>query len=230
MYNIKWSVVLVIAILFSLSCIAQAEYRWDIPPIVSELSSDTLRLYQSAPELSSLELGGMALGLALIPYDQHIYDGISENTTQSDVWSLLSLIGDPRIHSLTAGLLAITGHPYGKELVLALGFNGINTLAIKSATGMARPYTGEGPTFRGPSFSRDYSAFPSAHTSSSFTIATILADFEPEKARLTYSLAGLVGLSRVIEGEHWPSNVVLGAVLGYFSARHVLRTLNTREE
>ena len=45
---------------------------------------------------------------------------------------------------------------------------------------------------------------------------------------LFYSFAGLMGLSRIEKGEHWPSDIVAGAALGYISARTAI--LGTKRE
>ena len=50
-----------------------------------------------------------------------------------------------------------------------------------------------------------------------FSIATVLASTYKDKkwvAILSYSLAGLAGLSRLNVDEHWASDVFVGAVLG----------------
>ncbi len=57
-------------------------------------------------------------------------------------------------------------------------------------------------------------SFPSGHTASSFAAATALATFYPKAAPLVFTLATLVGASRVHLGHHFPSDVAAGAVIG----------------
>lgn len=57
-------------------------------------------------------------------------------------------------------------------------------------------------------------SFPSGHTASSFAAATALTAFYPKAAPLAFLMAGGVGASRVHLGHHFPSDVVVGSVLG----------------
>ena len=59
-------------------------------------------------------------------------------------------------------------------------------------------------------------AWPSGHTSSSFTVASVLDEFYgPWVGIPAYIGAGAVGYRMMETGDHWPSDVVFGAVLGW---------------
>ncbi|HEX6688573.1 MAG TPA: phosphatase PAP2 family protein [Solirubrobacterales bacterium] len=56
-------------------------------------------------------------------------------------------------------------------------------------------------------------SFPSAHATSSFAVATAMARVEPLGA-LAFALAFALALGRPYLGMHYPSDVLVGAVLG----------------
>jgi membrane-associated phospholipid phosphatase len=70
-----------------------------------------------------------------------------------------------------------------------------------------------------------YDAFPSGHTSTVFSIATVFAKMYSDKPAIpiiAYSTATLVGLSRLTEHAHWMSDVFVGAALGYLCGSQVV--------
>lgn len=64
---------------------------------------------------------------------------------------------------------------------------------------------------------RGYS-FPSGHTASSVAVASILAIYFSQIAVIVFVLAFLIGFSRVYLCVHYPSDVIIGAVLGIICA------------
>lgn len=76
--------------------------------------------------------------------------------------------------------------------------------------------------------------FPSGHTIAAFSIATIISDRYGRRHRwvpyVAYGLAATVGFSRVSLSTHFPSDVFVGAALGYavshFAVLHSSRHLN----
>lgn len=68
-------------------------------------------------------------------------------------------------------------------------------------------------------------SFPSGHTIAAFSVATVFAD-RYRRHRwvpwVAYGLAGLVGFSRVTLQSHFPSNVFMGAALGYVISHNIV--------
>lgn len=76
------------------------------------------------------------------------------------------------------------------------------------------PWNWEGPL---NGFSGNYS-FASGHSFIAFSWASVTATACKENKILVaglYTLASLVGISRVYRGEHWASDVIAGAAMGY---------------
>jgi len=64
----------------------------------------------------------------------------------------------------------------------------------------------------------DQFSFPSGHTSAAFMVATLLGYFLPDLLPILYLWAALVGFSRVVLGVHFPSDTLMGMVLGVSTA------------
>lgn len=60
-------------------------------------------------------------------------------------------------------------------------------------------------------------SFPSGHASVSFALATVLSFRWPRGRVIWFALAAGVALSRVALGVHWPSDVIVGAGVGWVS-------------
>ncbi len=90
----------------------------------------------------------------------------------------------------------------------------------KRLFGRSRPYTGEGPNtfvpfkFRGTTASR---SFPSGHTTSAFSMMTVLAkQYHQWWIKVpAYTVAVSVALQRIDSRNHWGADVVLGGAIGY---------------
>ena len=61
----------------------------------------------------------------------------------------------------------------------------------------------------------DRFSFPSGHTSAAFITAGILSHAFPYLSPLLYPWACAVGMSRVMLGVHFPSDILAGALLGH---------------
>lgn len=119
---------------------------------------------------------------------------------------------------------------------------GVLSTAAKILAGVQRPYYTDpntnqrGAIFHGPFYpftsgvdAQSYSSFPSGHTTAAFAAATVYAleyKNKPLIPVISYSAATLIGLSRLTENKHWPTDVLAGAVLGYLSGRQVVNNFH----
>lgn len=68
----------------------------------------------------------------------------------------------------------------------------------------------------------DEYSFPSGHAMHAVAFATMLSAYYPGLEWVVWPFAALVAASRVVLGLHFPSDVVVGAALGWVTARSVL--------
>jgi membrane-associated phospholipid phosphatase len=127
----------------------------------------------------------------------------------------------------TAGLAASA--MLQTELVIHVG---------KMISGRLRPGSeGALDTWAGPAGffksgqSPSYDSFPSGHTATAFSLATVVAmqysghTWAPIAA---YAIAAGVGFSRLSGNHHWLSDVVIGGVVGHLIARTVVKNYRKR--
>jgi membrane-associated phospholipid phosphatase len=111
------------------------------------------------------------------------------------------------------GLIAST---LGFAFVSIGGASLIANLA-KGIIGRARPLlfdTEGGLEFKLFAFSPDYASLPSGHAVNIFAFATVIAILWSKARVLLYTLAAWIAASRVLIGEHYVTDVVVGAILG----------------
>ena len=116
------------------------------------------------------------------------------------------------------------------NLLTSSFLTGVTTLGLKTLFGRSRPYVADNQyEFNWFEFDYKFSSFPSGHTSLAFSFSTIMA--EQNKTLLWksiwFSAATLVGISRIYNNQHWLSDVLLGAAIGYITAKFVLKYNNT---
>ena len=128
-------------------------------------------------------------------------------------WLALGLLGAARERTADPGRSAAWRRGAG----VVAGAYGLNT-ALKLAVRRPRPQLpGLPPLTATPT----RLSFPSAHATTGFAAARSYGELVP--AAPLYALAGLLALSRVYLGVHYPSDVAAGALLGTLVAHGASR-------
>jgi membrane-associated phospholipid phosphatase len=74
-----------------------------------------------------------------------------------------------------------------------------------------------------------FQSFPSGHTATAFALATALAMMYPHGRVYFYGLAVLVGVQRVLVQTHYPSDVLVGSLIGFVIAAATGIAMRKRE-
>jgi undecaprenyl-diphosphatase len=100
---------------------------------------------------------------------------------------------------------------------VSIGGAGLIANLTKNILGRARPKLFEtaGPLdFNFFAFDPDYASLPSGHATNIFAFATVIGMLWPRGRVLLYTLAAWIAASRVLIGQHYVTDIVLGAILG----------------
>lgn len=181
--------------------------------------------------------GGIATATTLaFVYDDEIFNYIDKTFTnsQSNTISQYSDIYGEELFivpsiALTYGIGVIAKDTRLKNMSLAtlqsFIFAEVASAGIKVLTCRERP-DANSQSWLGPFATFESTSFVSGHSTRAFALATTVASFYPEKKWIgivSYSLATMTSVGRVISKEHWTSDVIVGAALGYFIGRGVVK-------
>lgn len=107
----------------------------------------------------------------------------------------------------------------------SLILSGTTALLLKNTFHRHRPNQFHGvDQFDGINFSSTENlSFPSGHSSNAWALATSLAQSlkSPTASILLYTLASMTSYARVAANKHWVSDVTVGALIGYYSAKYI---------
>jgi membrane-associated phospholipid phosphatase len=192
----------------------------------------------------------LAIGTTLLlPLDERIALRLQDSSTQENRFLRVSasgfrILGNPGALGLSlagfaAGRLAHSPHlaETGLRSSEALLLGSAAGFVIKGLVGRARPFVVHdslpGDVRLGRGFVRgyDYASFPSGHTIAAFAMASAvtaeLARWSSESRWYVgvpfYASAGMVGLSRLYNDQHWASDVMASAAIGTFAGIKVVR-------
>ncbi|MEO1129368.1 MAG: phosphatase PAP2 family protein [Planctomycetota bacterium] len=204
-----------------------------IPPL-------NLRTHVVLPLAIAVVLGGAAIAL-----DAPVRTAFTSIQTGGDIrreLEVLQQFGSVTTLGICAVVIGLLDAPRLRRMldwILAAVIGSLVLNAIKVLTGRIRPSFGEPLDFYGPltvatwkdesyraiDFAHEVMAMPSTHTSHAVIAAVFLSVVYPPLRWLVWPWAAVVGICRVYFNAHWPSDVIVGACLGFIIGSVVIRRL-----
>lgn len=173
-------------------------------------------------ELPVLAATGILIAKADLPADNRIQSQSLQQT--AGLWSNVGLGLEIGSGALTYGIGCGKHRSYlrdtGFRALAAMGAAGTEDLALKLAFDRQFPST-PGSTGR---FWGGGRSFPSGHSATSFAFAALVAHRYPHNKWIkwsAYALATGVALSRYPAKKHYPSDILMGATVGYVTGTYL---------
>jgi membrane-associated phospholipid phosphatase len=217
-----------------LLCLIPAGAISATPPLVKETMDDGVYVFTSPLRLEKQDLP-MVLTVSAMLGGSFALDNITRHNLafyqNTNPASLLRHYGDYAQFGglMISGVYAVSGFSthddhekrISWDLIESFLWANAVTGTFKIALGRRRPSATDDPFELRPIDVN--SSFPSGHTTSAFAAATTLSEYYPTwKVEVpAYAAASAVGFSRMYANQHWGSDVVAGALVGY-SVSHYL--------
>jgi len=181
-----------------------------------------------SPTMKKYGIPFLVVAAGLFASDQESVE-LLPNTPDQIKWSgRVSQLGASYTLAGFAGATYLVGKTIHNERASKTGLMGLEALAhtevvvygLKYMTARERPNENdhEGRLWKGSD------SFPSGHAATSFAVATVFAYQYSNHIAVpiaAYSVATAVAISRTSARRHWPSDVVVGASIGFLIGRYV---------
>jgi membrane-associated phospholipid phosphatase len=201
-----------------------------ISPFLKHLAEDQKQFWTAPTRLRVKDLKWIAPSAGIIAafiasdgwFAKQVPSSHADTSNKVSTYAAYSFVG-------LGGASFLLGHirrdDHLSEAGLLAGEAAINSAAVtyllKEATQRQRPNQGNG---NGDFFARGVS-FPSEHSALAWSVASVWAHEYPGwfSQAAAYGLASAVTLTRVTAKQHFPSDAIIGSVLGWYFGRQVYR-------
>jgi membrane-associated phospholipid phosphatase len=201
-------------------------------PLLKNLMSDQKTIWTSPFHLRWAD-GSWLFPLAAVAggflaTDRAVFPALSTDPKKLNRYTSVSNYGLYSLIGAGGGLYVwskISHDDHQRETGILAGEAAIDSLAVdttfKYAFGRERPNQGQGLG----NFFQHGASFPSDHSAVAWSIASVIAHEYPGPLTqvAVYGLATAVSASRVLGKQHFPSDVVVGAAIGWLIGRQVYR-------
>ena len=205
--------VVCITLILAAGCASYESAKTDIAKWPSRVLEDSKDTFFRADNTTVLLLaGGASIGMHHSNADKNIAEHFEKHGVFNGFADeSLNAIGHPTTHFATAGLWYVLSAENQDKLNTDRAFTMMTALSVTSLTTMGLKAIRDNETPNDKEW-----AWPSGHTSSSFTVASVLDEFYGPKVGVpAYAMASLIAYRMMDTGDHWASDVVFGATLGY---------------
>ena len=200
------------------------------PKLLVDFAEDQKQIWTSPARIRMADaawlvpFAGIATGLLVT--DQAYSNSLSRQASTINRYKTLSNLGVGALLGSGAGMYLLsfpTHNEHWRETGWLAGEAVMNSLVVaetfKYSLGRQRPYQGTGAG----AFFRSGTSFPSEHAAAAWSVAGVIAHEYPGilPKLFAYSAAAAVDYSRIHGRQHFPSDVLVGSVLGYLVAQSV---------
>ena len=202
------------------------------PHLLKDLASDQKEIWASPFHLRMVDADwlvplGLATG-AMLGTDTEVSKHLSISESRQGEFKTFSDFGIASMAGAAGGLYLwghMTHDDHKRETGLLAGEAAANSLAVtyafKYGFGRERPLE---DNYQGR-FGQGGDSFPSEHAAAAWSIASVVAHEYPGPLTqiLAYGLASAVSASRVNAKQHFPSDVLIGSAIGWFTGWQTYR-------
>jgi membrane-associated phospholipid phosphatase len=191
---------------------AWKSFEADTDKFPDRFLADSKTVFWNGPNAIALGLAGVGTAVSENNWDDKTADHFQSHGKMSKTLDdSLYITGGPAMHfaltGLWYGLAASQGDDENSKKAMTM----FTALAITGASTMSLKWMANNDCPNGAEY-----GWPSGHTSSTMCVASVLDEFYgPAVGIPAYVFTGVVGYRMMEAGDHWVSDVMFGAVLGY---------------